>query len=212
MKYPKIKTLFKRDPETNYKTLIDGKYSMPEFEYLQHCDWLFTEKIHGQNIRVMWDGSEVTFGGRGSKSDKLYKPLLEKLKIRFYKDKLKEVLGENFHCTLYGEGCGARIQKGGENYFPDGVDYILFDINWGGIWLHKEDVWNIASRLSIQRVPIIDVGPLSTMVELVKRPLVSCFGDFEAEGLVAQPLRQVMDFQGRRVITKLKGKDFKANK
>lgn len=32
--YPKIQTVFKRDPTTNMKTLLDGDWSLPEFGYL----------------------------------------------------------------------------------------------------------------------------------------------------------------------------------
>lgn len=212
MKYPKIKTLFKRDPATNYKTLIEGAFSSPEFEYLQHCTWRLTEKVHGQNIRVMWDGSEISFGGRGSKADKLYKPLLVRLQYLFSKELMIDVFGEysdgGIKWILYGEGYGARIQKGGENYNPDGVDFVMFDINWGGIWLHYIDVIRIAADLCIDVVPVIDIAPISTMIKAAKNGFKSNWGDFEAEGIVARPLRQLMNFQGQRVITKLKCKDF----
>lgn len=62
--YHKINTIFKRDPETRNKTLLEGQYSVPEFEYLANNKWIFTEKIDGTNIRVMWDGKKVTFGGK----------------------------------------------------------------------------------------------------------------------------------------------------
>ena len=52
--YHKIYTIFKRNPKTKYKTLLEGKYSLPEFEYLKDCIWVFTEKIDGTNIRVIW--------------------------------------------------------------------------------------------------------------------------------------------------------------
>ena len=32
--YPKIHTVFKRDPATKHKTLLEGEYSLPEFAYL----------------------------------------------------------------------------------------------------------------------------------------------------------------------------------
>ena len=51
--YHKIQTVFKRDPETKYKTLLDGEYSLPEFEYLKNNLWIATEKVDGTNIRVI---------------------------------------------------------------------------------------------------------------------------------------------------------------
>ena len=53
--YHKIQTVFKRDPETKYKTLLMGEYSLIEFEYLRYNDWVWTEKINGTNIRVIYD-------------------------------------------------------------------------------------------------------------------------------------------------------------
>ena len=43
--YHKIQTVFKRDPQANYKTLLFGQYSLPEFEYLAMNEWSFTEKV-----------------------------------------------------------------------------------------------------------------------------------------------------------------------
>ncbi|MCP4215045.1 MAG: RNA ligase family protein, partial [bacterium] len=62
--YHKIQTVFKRDPENRHKTLLEGEFSIPEFEYLQDNDWIFTEKVDGTNIRVMFDGEKITFGGK----------------------------------------------------------------------------------------------------------------------------------------------------
>ena len=65
MKYHKIQTVYKRDPVTKYKTLLEGEYSLPEFEYLADNEWVWTEKVDGTNIRVMWDGwKKLSFGGR----------------------------------------------------------------------------------------------------------------------------------------------------
>ena len=53
-KYHKIQTVYLRDPDNRYRTLLDGKFAKPEFGYLADCEWVFTEKIDGTNIRVDW--------------------------------------------------------------------------------------------------------------------------------------------------------------
>jgi len=53
--YHKIQTVFKRNPKNKLKTLLHGNYSIPEFEYLKDNEWVFTEKVNGTNIRVMFD-------------------------------------------------------------------------------------------------------------------------------------------------------------
>ena len=87
--YHKIQTIFKRNPLTNYKTLLEGDYSIPEFDYLKDNTWVFTEKVDGTNIRVMWDGKAITFGG---KSDNAQIPvfLINKLRERFYPKQFAE--------------------------------------------------------------------------------------------------------------------------
>ena len=66
--YHKIQTIFKRDPETNHKTLLENEYSLPEFEYLKNNEWVFTEKVDGTNIRVMFDGDEIRYNGKTDKA------------------------------------------------------------------------------------------------------------------------------------------------
>lgn len=39
MEYHKIQTVFKRNPATNYKTLLMYEWSKPEFEYLAKNQW-----------------------------------------------------------------------------------------------------------------------------------------------------------------------------
>ena len=66
--YHKIQTIFKRDPKTNYKTLLMGEYSLPEFNYLANNIWQFTEKVDGTNIRIILNDEGLSFGGRTEKA------------------------------------------------------------------------------------------------------------------------------------------------
>ena len=50
--YHKIQSVFKRDIANG--KIIEGKYSLPEFEYLKDNQWVFTEKVDGTNIRIIW--------------------------------------------------------------------------------------------------------------------------------------------------------------
>ena len=68
--YHKIQTVFKRDPDNNFKTLLMGEYSLPEFEYLKDNKWVFTEKVDGTNIRVIWDGKDIFFKGKTDKAQR----------------------------------------------------------------------------------------------------------------------------------------------
>ena len=141
-KYHKIQTVFKRDPETKFKTLLNGQYSMPEFEYLKDCEWIGTEKVDGTNIRVMFDGDTISFGGKTDQAqipsnlinrlNKKFLPQIETFENLF----INPDQTDRAEVCLYGEGYGAKIQKGGGNYRLD-QDFVLFDIKIGQWWLKK---------------------------------------------------------------------------
>ena len=112
-----------------------------------------------------------------------------------------------FAGLLDGEGYGAKIQKGGGNYRSD-QDFVLFDVKVGDFWLRRADVVDVASKLSLEVVPVIDRGTLRNMIELVQKGFGSEWGDFPAEGIVAKPATELCTRGGRRIITKIKHKDF----
>jgi len=231
--YPEIKNIYRRDPDTH--EVLQGSFSIPEFEYLFNNQWNATEKVDGTNVRVQWWGkiaeslpaADITFKGRSDKCSALPPKLRDKLEVRFYERKLSKVFGSTNVC-LYGEGYGAGIQKGGGKYIPDGVDFILFDVfvceefekngSFTGWWLKREDVDNIALQLGIESVPIINehgymgIGgqtmALGKAICIVSNGLTSTFGDFEAEGLVLRPAVEMFARNGNRIIVKVKARDF----
>lgn len=109
---------------------------------------------------------------------------------------------------LYGEGYGARIQKGGGNYIKDGVDIVLFDIKIGHWWLKQVDVKEIADELGLYCVPRIYSGTIEHALQMVKKGVTSVWGDFEAEGLVLRPVVDLKARSGERIIAKVKHTDF----
>jgi len=211
IEYHKIQTIFKRNPETNYKTLIYGDYSLPEFKYLRDNEWIYTEKVDGTNIRVMYNGT-IWFGG---KTDNAQIPafLLNRLNEIFLSQ--MDVFGEIFKdaketlstVCLYGEGYGPKIQKGGGNYRKD-QGFVLFDIKIGEWWLQRKDVVDIAMKFGLDIVPIVGSGSLENMVEMAMSGFDSAWGNFKAEGIVARPTVELRGRDGRRIITKIKHKDF----
>src|SRR5689334_12865388 len=222
--YHKIQSVFLRNPETNYKTFLEGQYAEPEFEYLANNRWEWTEKVDGTNIRVSyWPTPEpddvfgVMLGGR---TEAAQMPV-------FLTDRLRELfptsnLATAFPYTdddkkpaqvvLYGEGYGAKIQKGGGLYMPDGTgcDFILFDVRVGDVWLTCDSVTDIARKLGIKRVPVLGNGTLAEAIEFVKVGYDSYVdgAKCKAEGLVMRPLVELRTRLGHRVITKVKAKDF----
>ena len=208
--YHKIQTLYERDPATNLKKVIRGKFSLPVFEYLARNEWSFSEKVDGCNIRVMVNTAEhsITFGGK-TDAAQIPATLVQKLYELFLSTDFSRDIFEKFPDggCLYGEGYGAKIQKGGGNYRPD-QSFVLFDVKVGDWWLERPNVEDIAQALGLDIVPIIGSGDLHQMTDMVTAGFNSQWGDFFAEGIVARPKVELKTRSGGRIITKLKHRDF----
>lgn len=113
--YHKIKTVFSRDPKTRFKTIIDGEFAMPEFKFLQNNRWIYTEKVDGANVRVMYDGRAITFGGKTDQAQ-LQTGLFNRLNDRFLPQvnqfgKIFTGTLDDIKVCLYGEGTGPKSRK-----------------------------------------------------------------------------------------------------
>jgi len=224
VKYPKIETLFKRDE--NFK--ITDEIRLPEFENIKR--WLITEKIDGTNIRVIYEPAinsyiegRLLFRGR---TDNAQIPtfLLEELQKMFTIKKIKSILkGEPTKgVCLYGEGYGAKIQKGGGNY-NKGNSFRLFDVWIDGWWLEWDSVVEVAEKLGIKTVPTLPVftSKTATMntteaISIIKRrAFLSEVARREnnteilAEGIVARAYPMMLFRNGTPIKWKLKVKDYK---
>ena len=201
--YPKIQTMFMREP-TGRRKIQEDAWSRPEFEYLKDADWLYTEKVDGMNIRVHWDGEQVRYYGRTDRA-MLPPQLRERLVDDFDASRLGGVFPGG--AVLYGEGYGAKIQKGGANY-SDTQQFVLFDVMAGGLWLEWEDVKDVAKKLRCRHVPEWGVQTLERIAEICQRRPNSTWGEFCIEGFVARPLVGLQDRRGNRIATKIKCADF----
>lgn len=210
--YHKIETLFERDKST----FVVNPESLKSSVLGTIREWDVTEKIDGTNIRVMLSSTgEVSFGGR-TDAAQIPADMIQYLIRTFQQDQLKSVLwldtANPVDAVLYGEGYGAGIQKGGGLYRPD-KSFILFDVLIGGKWwLDHSAVQDIATKLGIDSVPYLGRMTLDQIVELVRTPFPSKIGTAQAEGVVARPLETLFDKHMKRIIIKLKTKDFVSGK
>lgn len=217
--YHKIQSIFYRDPDNNYKTFIEGKFSDSAFGYLQNVKWDFTEKIDGTNIRIGWNGNGVQFGGR-NRNSQLPGQLRMYMEDYFTDALLSSVFQGAGSITLIGEGYGGKIQKMGKVY-GDEQRFILFDVfvepcenHPLGIWIERDSVQDIACQLGIPSVRIVMTCSLIDGYQLVK----NCPHSLESfaakedgammEGLVGRPVVEMRNRFGSRIITKIKVKDF----
>ena len=204
--YSKIQTVFKREMRNKGK-IIEGEYSLPELKYLKDNTWIFTEKVNGTNIRILWNGKRINFGGKTDNAQLPVK-LLYKLQEIFddKTKKFKEMFGDDEIC-LYGEGYGAGTAKGSGNYSKE-PNFVLFDVKIGEWWLERKNIKDIADKLDLMIVPIVGSGTLGEMVKTTRKGFDSQWGAFIAEGIVARPQVELKCRNGNRLITKIKYKDF----
>jgi RNA ligase len=204
--YQKIPGPYKRHTEGPLRNqVIEGEWTSPELAHLASLPWLWTEKVDGTNIRVGWDGHKVTYGGRTA-SAQIPARLLPVLDTLFPEELLELKFGENA-ATLYGEGYGAGIQKGGV-YRPD-MSFVLFDVKVGHWWLRRDDVEGVAAAMGLAVVPLVAYAPVAGAIDLVRGGLGSAWNpDHAAEGLVGVTPDGLLDRSGKRIMVKVKARDF----
>lgn len=209
--YPKIETLYDRDPKT-FK-VVPGIVRCPEFDSVKW--WHVTEKIDGTNVRIaLLPDDSIFFGGR-TDAAQMPPKLLQRLREMFTIEKMRAVFrpeGKSPLVVLYGEGYGASIQKAGGNYRGD-VSVRLFDIWIDGVWIAQEKVAEMAEALSVGIAPVLGVMTTEEAIAAVRAPseLASKEGgvhNFQHEGVIARSHPLMLDRMGNRIIWKLKAKDF----
>lgn len=123
--------------------------------------------------------------------------------------------------TIYGEGYGCGIQKGG-NYIKDGVDFRVFDVKVtckyhkgnmqvDDIYLNVEARDEIANKLGANIVPFYGYLTIDEAVEVVRKGIVTGMWanpTLVEEGLVLRTDCGLLNRQGKRLIVKIKTEDF----
>lgn len=112
--------------------------------------------------------------------------------------------------TIYGEGYGVKIQKGG-NYIKDGVGFIVFDVKVGDMYLLRDSMEDIAGKLGAPVVPYMGQFTIDEAIEFVKKGFKSTIAenkDYDAEGLVLKSPNGLCTRRGERIIFKVKTCDF----
>ena len=112
--------------------------------------------------------------------------------------------------TIYGEGYGLGIQKGG-NYIKNGNEFIVFDVKVNDIYLKTDARDEIATKLGAPIVPFIGYFTLDEAIDFVRKGFKSTIAenpDYMAEGLVLRTDLGLRNRMGKRLIVKVKYEDF----
>ena len=206
--YHKINGVYKRDEKWNF---IMGDFACPEFELLQDYEWDWYEKVDWTNIRVIWDWTWVKFKW---KTDNAQMPphLMDALHEIFLpvEGVFREIFPiddpiDNSIC-LYWEWYWEKIQSWWD-YWP--ASFILFDVRVWSFWLKREAVEEIAEKLGIKCVSLMASCTLSYAIDYTKQWWASFLKDWPSEWVIWIPKGNLLDRMWRRIIVKLKHKDFK---
>ena len=219
IKYTKMKTLFKLTPsdaQGKRWSATNGEI-LPEtaaLHYLPIEDLIFTEKIDGTNMGIKINDNIVehiqkrnNICNEADKGDNFYFETGNIIVSNIEEKKIEQLN----HVIIYGELCGAKIQKGG-NYFSD-RRFIVFDIY--NILEDKFFTWDavkyFANELNIQTVPEIIYNKDNLSVDNVKDFIMnqkSVFNpEFGAEGAVIRYKNDTCS--SRRWMAKIRKKDFR---
>ena len=109
---------------------------------------------------------------------------------------------------LFGEGYGNKIQSGGK-YCKDNK-FILFDVYMpqADLWLERDSIEEIAKALGIDCVPIVFKCTIEKGIKFVKQKPKSTIGTANMEGIVCKPAVDLLSRTNKRIIVKIKVKDF----
>jgi len=214
LEYPKVESLFNRDPKTNK---VNGEIRRREFDLVTH--WVVSEKIHGQNVRIHWDNDQekVIYGSRKQTGpDSLPKDLIEFLDSKFTVEKMKEAFGNN-PVTLFGEGYGPGINGGGN--LARRKQFALFDA-WvkEKYWLEPDQLGGVGEHFGIETAPVLKgFLTLQEIIPMVRKGMNSTVAlkntgeTVIAEGVVCRTYPQLFMRDGSRLQFKLKTEDFATN-
>lgn len=215
--YHKIAGPYKRDPD-NLRSLTP-EFVNPVVKMLSWSEiWLATEKLDGMNMRIIWDGHRITYGGRTDNADipaELVNWLDSKVQIPGAEEWFEENFGET-EVILFGEGVGPGIQKNGAVY-GDHKHFVGFDVAVNGKYLSYDNARSIFTRIGLPSVKLtVENWTLMDIIDGVKHDYIfdepsRLYGpsnDYKPEGVVAIPAEPLYDQRGNRVVVKIKKVDF----
>jgi hypothetical protein len=192
---------------------IDNLYKNQEILMFKECYAM--EKIHGTSAHVSYkiqDGKPMVSFFSGGENHQNFVALFDQDEL---KEKFKEIGAVSV--TVYGEAYGGKQQKMSDTY-GKALKFIAFDVKIDDNWLAVPQAEDVARQLGIEFVDYVKVSTdLKDLDEQRDRPSEQairngCGNDKKREGVVLRPLVEMTKNNGKRILCKHKGDDFKETK
>ena len=113
--------------------------------------------------------------------------------------------------TIYGEGYGMKIQKGGGRYLSNSVSFIGFDVKVNDTYLLRDNAMSVFEKLGADTVPYFGQMTIDEAIDMVKTGFISRISEDKtliAEGLVLSSPIGLKNRRGERLIVKIKYEDY----
>lgn len=218
-KYEKFSSPFKKDDK--FFNTIEMAQNLPV------GTWIKTEKIDGTNIRIILTkpeegmlqvkrevhiASRKLILNREDKGSNQYLDCLKDVNLHKIEEYFKDV---DSTVTIYGEGYGAGVQKGG--IYSKEKRFRVFDIRIGEAYQDFEYVKKVCLDNQLNLVPIIGevreitYGECHNSLVKFKETLLKEGDGGKPEGIVYKFEPVLLNKYKERLIFKVKFKDFKEN-
>ena len=113
--------------------------------------------------------------------------------------------------TIYGEGYGMKIQKGGGRYLSNSVSFRGFDVKVNDLYLLRDNAMEIFNKLGCDTVPYLGQMTIDEAIDFVRAGFISTISEdrtLMAEGVVLTSPLGLKNRRGERLIVKIKYEDF----
>jgi len=178
----------------------------------QEFDYDYVVEVHGKTDNANMRPEEVELLMKIGDVEKLIEAFSYERPAPEYGNGQKDLVKPDLECIIFGETYGKGMQKPGGRYCKDHLKFICFDIKVGNIWLKRDAVEDICKKLGIDVVPYLGEMTLDEAIVKAETGFLSQVSEdptLEAEGIVLRAPLGILDRLGRRIITKVKTKDFR---
>jgi len=168
--YHKIETLYERDE--HFKIGPDLVLRNRVYDTLK--TWRWTEKVDGTNIRVIWQGGKLSFGGKTDNAS-IPAELVKWLYENINPEKLAACFptAATSSSTAKGTAPASSVAASTADQEAHRLRRVVIDTDiehtrMGGWWLSDENMRDVASKLGLDAVPYLGEMTLEDATDKVR--------------------------------------------